>query len=136
MESAPARDDDQGSGYSGRFMAGLVTGAMVGAGVAMLFAPKAGSELRRQLSEQADKLASNTSETYRRVSDGAAAWANKAQGFVSEWARKASNAADEVAQRGTALYNKACGVANGGAELLRDERYASRPPVDVPPFHN
>ena len=40
----------------GSFLMGLLAGTVLGAGLGMLFAPKAGSELRSQLSESATKL--------------------------------------------------------------------------------
>jgi gas vesicle protein len=40
----------------GSFLMGLLAGTVLGAGLGMLFAPKAGSELRSQLSESANKL--------------------------------------------------------------------------------
>ena len=38
---------------SGAFLMGLLAGTVLGAGLGMLFAPKAGADLRNQLSEQA-----------------------------------------------------------------------------------
>jgi hypothetical protein len=49
------RFENEGSG-GGSFVMGLLTGTVLGAGLGMLFAPKAGSELRNQLSEQAGNL--------------------------------------------------------------------------------
>ena len=40
----------------GSFLMGLLAGTVLGAGLGMLFAPKAGSELRNQLSEQTGQL--------------------------------------------------------------------------------
>ena len=50
---------------------GLLTGTVLGAGLGMLFAPRAGSELRNQLSEQAGNFANTASEGYRRASEAA-----------------------------------------------------------------
>ena len=58
------RFDNEGGG-GGSFVMGLLTGTVLGAGLGMLFAPKAGSELRNQLSEQAGNLANTASEGYR-----------------------------------------------------------------------
>lgn len=44
------------------FMLGIVTGALVGAGVALLFAPKTGTEMRAQLGEQYRGLADRVGE--------------------------------------------------------------------------
>ena len=69
MANGHDRDDESGGG----FVMGLLTGTVLGAGLALLFAPKAGSELRGQLSDQAGTLANTASETYRRASDTASA---------------------------------------------------------------
>ena len=42
----------------GSFLMGLLAGTVLGAGLGMLFAPRSGSELRNQLSEQAGRLRS------------------------------------------------------------------------------
>ena len=53
----------------GSFLMGLLAGTVLGAGLGMLFAPKAGSELRNQLSEQAGRLRHTADDTYHRASD-------------------------------------------------------------------
>ena len=49
---------------SGSFLMGLLAGTVLGAGLGMLFAPKAGSELRGQLGEQANRLRSSANDAY------------------------------------------------------------------------
>jgi gas vesicle protein len=63
----------------GSFMMGLLTGTVLGAGLGMLFAPKAGSDLRNQLGEQASSLGRAAGEQYRRASDAASGIAEKAR---------------------------------------------------------
>jgi hypothetical protein len=53
----------------GSFLMGLLAGTVLGAGLGMLFAPKAGSETRRQLSEQANRLRSTAGDTYQQATD-------------------------------------------------------------------
>lgn len=53
----------------GSFLMGLLAGTVLGAGLGMLFAPKSGSELRNQLSEQAERLRSTANERYHQASD-------------------------------------------------------------------
>lgn len=53
----------------GSFLMGLLAGTVLGAGLGMLFAPKAGNELRNQLSEQAGKLRSTANDTYHQASE-------------------------------------------------------------------
>jgi hypothetical protein len=53
----------------GSFLMGLLAGTVLGAGLGMLFAPKAGSETRKQLSEQATRLRSTAGDTYQQATD-------------------------------------------------------------------
>ncbi|MCC7008426.1 MAG: YtxH domain-containing protein [Acidobacteria bacterium] len=62
-------DIDQAGGGGNRFMMGMLWGAAVGAAVGLLFAPRAGSELRGQLSQQADRLRRRASDGYSKASD-------------------------------------------------------------------
>jgi gas vesicle protein len=87
------RFDNEGGG-GGSFVMGLLTGTVLGAGLGMLFAPKAGSELRGQISEQAGSLANTASEQYRR----------------------ATEAAGDLADRGREMYDKARDAVSKGAE--------------------
>jgi gas vesicle protein len=73
------RYDHEGGGG---FMMGLLTGTVLGAGLGMLLAPKAGAELRGAIGEQAKNLGGKASEQYRRASDSAGHWAEKGREFV------------------------------------------------------
>lgn len=53
----------------GSFLMGLLAGTVLGAGLGMLFAPRAGAEIRNQLSEQAGRLRSTAGDTYQQASD-------------------------------------------------------------------
>jgi YtxH-like protein len=53
----------------GAFLMGLLAGTVLGAGLGMLFAPKSGSELRNQLSEQTGRLRSTANDAYTQASD-------------------------------------------------------------------
>ena len=101
---------DEGSG-GGSFVMGLLTGTVLGAGLGMLFAPKAGAELRGQLSEQANNLASTASDGYRKASETAGAWAEKGR------------------ERGREIYDKARDAASRGKEEA--ERYARETANDI-----
>lgn len=52
------REDQSGNS----FMLGVLTGAFVGAGIALLFAPRSGQEMRQQLGEQYRGLAERVGE--------------------------------------------------------------------------
>ncbi len=51
------------------FLAGLAIGALVGAGVALLFAPQSGEETRRDVSRKARRLARDARERYDTMRD-------------------------------------------------------------------
>jgi gas vesicle protein len=54
---------------SGAFLMGLLAGTVLGAGLGMLFAPRAGSELRGQLSDQAGRLRNTATDAYQQASE-------------------------------------------------------------------
>jgi gas vesicle protein len=86
---------------SGAFVMGLLTGAVVGAGIGMLFATKTGSELRNQLSDQASSLADQAAN----LADQAAKSMKKVSANASEWV-----------DRGREVYGKAKDAAAKGAD--------------------
>ena len=92
------RFDNEGGG-GGSFVMGLLTGTVLGAGLGMLFAPKAGSERRNQLSEQAGNIANTASEGYRRAQESATDWAEKGRGMVDRARDAVQRGADEAGQR-------------------------------------
>jgi len=86
---------DSESGGSG-FVMGLITGTVLGAGLGMLLAPKAGSELRGAIGEQARNLGNKASEQYRRASDSAGTWAEKGREFVTQAREAVSKGVEEA----------------------------------------
>jgi gas vesicle protein len=52
----------------GSFLMGLLAGTVLGAGLGMLFAPRPGSELRNQLTEQAGRLRHTAGDAYSQAS--------------------------------------------------------------------
>jgi len=113
MEDRYDRFDNEGNG-GGSFVMGLLTGTVLGAGLGMLFAPKAGSELRGQISEQAGNLANQASEGYRKASESAGQWAEKGRDAAGDWAERGKDIAErgkdlgkDIAERGKDIYGKA-----------------------------
>jgi gas vesicle protein len=66
-------------GGGGVFLAGLLMGAAIGAGLALLFAPKKGSELRDQIAESARKARESARDAYRHAAEKAGAAASRAK---------------------------------------------------------
>src|SRR5215217_1746259 len=91
------RFDNNESG-GGSFVMGLLTGTVLGAGLGMLFAPKAGAELRGALSEQAGNLANTASEGYRKAQEAAGDWADRGREMYDK-ARDAVARGTEEADR-------------------------------------
>lgn len=89
------RYDNEGSGAGG-FMMGLLTGTVLGAGLGMLLAPKAGSELRGALGEQARTWGNAASEQYKRASETAGTWAERGREMVDKARDAVSRGADEA----------------------------------------
>src|SRR6476659_3751949 len=91
------RFENEGSG-GGSFVMGLLTGTVLGAGLGMLFAPKAGSELRNQLSEQAGNLANTASEGVRKAQESAGEWADQGRKVYDKAKDAVNRGADEASR--------------------------------------
>src|SRR5207302_10934252 len=94
------------------FVMGLLTGTVLGAGLGMLFAPKSGSELRNQLSEQAGNLANTASEGYRRATEAAGDWADRGREGYDKARDAASRGVDEAPRYGR---DAATSISGGGS---------------------
>jgi len=94
MADSYDRYENEGSG--GGFMMGLLTGTVLGAGLGMLLAPKAGSELRGALGEQARNWSNTASEQYRTAREAAGGWAERGRDFVNQAKEAVSRGADEA----------------------------------------
>lgn len=93
-----------------RFVLGLLTGTIVGAGLAMWFAPRAASELRQRVTDAAKSLGDRASEQYQQAS------------------ARVSGAADELIQKGQDVRNDIADVVARGAQDV--EHYATAAKTD------
>ena len=80
----------------GGFMMGLLTGTVLGAGLGMLLAPKAGAEIRGALGEQARNWSNAASEQYRTARETAGGWAERGRDMVKEARDAATHAAEQA----------------------------------------
>lgn len=72
--------DDKGSGNnSGVIAAGLLAGAGVGVLAGMLLAPKTGKDLRKQVTDSANKLSTQASGLYNTSREKVTSWTGKAR---------------------------------------------------------
>ena len=74
----------------GSFLMGLLAGTVLGAGLGMLFAPKAGVEVRKQLSEQATRLRSTATDTIQQASEKLSQASQQASEKLSHVSQQAS----------------------------------------------
>jgi gas vesicle protein len=85
------------------FLMGLLAGTVLGAGLGMLFAPKAGADTRRQLSEQANRLRSTANDTY-----------NQASEKVHQTYQQASEKVSQIVDRGRDAYERTRAAGDTG----------------------
>ena len=114
MSDGYDRFDNEGGG-GGSFVMGLLTGTVLGAGLGMLFAPKSGSELRNQLSEQAGNIANTASEGVRRAQESAGEWAGQGRKVYDKARDAVSRGADEASRYVREATNSASGSTGTGS---------------------
>jgi gas vesicle protein len=89
------------------FLLGLLTGTVVGGGIAMWLAPGIRAEIRQRATDSAKALGTSASERYRAASSrvGVALddLTRKSQGVRDGVADAVAHGADEVSRRATAL---------------------------------
>jgi gas vesicle protein len=101
------------------FLLGLVTGA-VGTGLAMYFAPKIGSEIRKRVAASAKDLGDTASEYYE---DANTCVADAVEDLTSRGRKARAAAADVVARGAHQVARGAHEVARGAHEV---ERFADQ----------
>jgi len=62
-------DSDNNNGSAGAFFTGVLAGAVLGAGIGLWFAPKAGTDMREDLAGQARDLSQRVSKTVGDLAD-------------------------------------------------------------------
>ena len=87
----------------GSFLMGLLAGTVLGAGLGMLFAPKPGAEVRKQLSEQATRFRSTATDTIQQASEKLSQASQQASEKVSQVSDKVS----QIVDRGREAYDRA-----------------------------
>ena len=88
------RWNEQESAGSGTFLLGALAGALVGAGVALLMAPKSGAQTREELSAGYGSVREAAARRYRDLADRANAKLGELEQKVDQYAgRPASSSA-------------------------------------------
>ena len=97
----------------GGFMLGLLTGTVIGAGIGLLLAPKAGADLRGEIGEQARTFGTKASDQYRRASDTATGWAERGREMVNDAREAVTRGAEDAREAVTRGVEEARGYAGG-----------------------
>ena len=100
---------------SNGFFLGLVTGGVIGAGLAIMFAPRLASELRQRVSDSASDLR-----------DGAVRSYQDAAGRVSEAVDRVSGLVDDVTRRGQSVRDDVADAVGRGAREVEQFAMASK----------
>jgi gas vesicle protein len=90
-------NDDRGHGFA----TGVLTGAMVGAGLALLFAPKAGAELRGDLNDSLTAVRDAVARRYQALAEMAGVEFENLEERVDRATESIEASAREVLQSAT-----------------------------------
>jgi gas vesicle protein len=85
------RWNEQDASGNGMFLLGAVAGALVGAGVALLMAPKSGAETRQDLSSGYNSMRDAAARRYRDVADRASAKLTQLEQRVDQYTSRTSS---------------------------------------------
>jgi gas vesicle protein len=78
-------DRDSGGGIEKGLMIGLLAGGVLGAGIALLYAPKPGRQLRAELKDKADSLLEDGEEYMMAVQEKAAEIVDDAKKGITQF---------------------------------------------------
>lgn len=104
------REDQSGNS----FMMGMLTGAFVGAGLALLFAPRSGTEMRAQLGEQYRGLADRVGEQTQGLRSTAGQWRDQGR--------------ERIQQISSQLSDRVSGDRQGANQSSEADRFPSSAP--------
>jgi gas vesicle protein len=105
--------------HGGAFLMGLLAGTVLGAGLGMLFAPKAGNELRTQLADSANRLQRTAADTYQQASEKMNEVVSKGRDTVNEVVSKGRENYEQILHRGRDAFEK-------GREAYQETREPAR----------
>jgi gas vesicle protein len=91
------REDQSGAS----FVLGMMMGAFIGAGIALLFAPKTGTEMRHQLGEQYRGLADRVGERAQHLRESAQHLREQGRERVQQLTSQLSDRMSPTAERQT-----------------------------------
>lgn len=99
----------------GGFTTGLLVGAVVGAAIALLFAPKSGEQTRQQLKDLADQQKDNLKNEWEKTKDKVATAVDNVREKADLAAQHAENTVDTYAEK---AMDKVIQVADGAKSTV------------------
>ena len=118
------RNYENESSGSGMFLIGAVAGALVGAGVALLMAPKPGAEIRQDLNAGWGSLRDAAARRYREMADRAGVQLDNIEEKADQLADQLETSAREAVDAAASRLNTATTRAAGA---IRDVTSTSGP---------
>jgi gas vesicle protein len=115
-------NNDNDSSGSGMFLLGAVAGALVGAGVALLMAPKAGAEMREDLNAGWSSLRDAAARRYREVAERAGVQLENIEEKADQLADQLEASAREAVDAASSRLNTA---ASRATSTIRDASAAN-----------
>lgn len=98
IREGPIMNRNEGFAGGAGFALGIVAGVVVGAGVALLFAPKPGREMRHDLGEQMGSLGKKVADKYRDLAHKASAELENVESTVNRAADRVESTARQFGQ--------------------------------------
>lgn len=98
IREGPIMNRNEGFAGGAGFALGVVAGVVVGAGVALLFAPKPGRDLRHDLGESMGSLGRKVADKYRDLSHRAGAEMEKVEAGLNRAADSVESGARQFSQ--------------------------------------
>ena len=93
------RWNDQEAAGNGTFLLGALAGALVGAGIALLMAPKTGAQMREDLSSGYNSARDAAARRYRDLADKAGQKIDEASSRFEQAGNKIEKTVDEFSSR-------------------------------------
>ena len=118
--------NEQESAGSGMFLLGAVAGALVGASVALLMAPKAGAEMRSDLNASFTSLRDAAARRYREMADRAGVQIANIEEKADQLADQLESSAREALDMASARMASVTGSTTGTTKSNRDANGAPR----------
>ena len=91
-----AQDNDDRRGHP--YLLGVLTGAAVGVGIGMLFAPRTGAQTRKEIGHQWSNAKGSCSNGYHHAKDVASDWAERSRRAYGTTREKVTHGAHETRQ--------------------------------------